>query len=50
MDGISENISDNLEDFDSSLKRALDSIKYPKKGGLKEVSLIVIQKQTLSIK
>ena len=33
-----ENTSDNLEDFDSSLKRALDSIKYSKKGGLKEVS------------
>ena len=32
-----ENTSDNLEDFDSSLKRALDSIKYSKKGGLKEV-------------
>ena len=31
-----ENTSDNLEDFDSSLKRALDSIKYSKKGGLKE--------------
>ena len=33
-----ENTSDNLEDFDSSLKRALDSIKIPKKGKVKEVS------------
>ena len=32
-----KNTSDNLEDFDSSLKRALDKIKYSKKGGLKEV-------------
>ena len=33
-----ENTSDNLEDFDSSLKRALDSIKYSKRGKVKEVS------------
>jgi len=33
-----ENTSDNLEDFDSSLKRALDSIKISKKGKVKEVS------------
>ena len=32
-----ENTSDNLEDFDSSLKRALDSIKYSKRGDVKEV-------------
>ena len=32
-----ENTSDNLEDFDSSLKRALDSIKYTKRGKVKEV-------------
>ena len=36
-----ENTSDNLEDFDSSLKRALDSIKYSKKGGLKEEDDII---------
>ena len=39
-----ENTSDNLEDFDSSLKRALDSIKYSKRGKVKEV------KQDRSIK
>ena len=33
-----ENTSDNLEDFDSSLKRKLDSIKISKKGKVKEVS------------
>ena len=32
-----DNTSDNLEDFDSSLKRALDSIKYSKRGDVKEV-------------
>ena len=42
-------LSDNLEDFHSSLKRALDSIKYSKKVDLKK-PLIVIQKQTLSDK
>ena len=39
-----DNTSANLEDFDSSLKRALDSIKYSKKGKVKEV------KQERSIK
>ena len=31
-----ENTSDSLEDFDSSLKRKLDKIKYSKRGKVKE--------------